>query len=145
MKKGSWLNASVLFIILGIIVALVIISVLFHVIFFYLMSLVFDIRIDSIFSVIIYSVSLFLLIIPALVASLVSSVINIRLNWSGTRLRFLETVVSFVFYYMSVSYLVSMNKGISISSIGIIAFALIYSLLIRYDELYHFLKNKIRS
>lgn len=145
MKKGSWLNASVLFIILGIIVALVIISVLFHVIFFYLMSLIFDIRIDSIFSVIIYSVSLFLLIIPALVASLVSSVINIRLNWSGTRLRFLETVVSFVFYYMSVSYLVSMNKGISISSIGIIAFALIYSLLIRYDELYHFLKNKIRS
>ncbi|TPG69293.1 hypothetical protein EEL32_11560 [Brevibacillus laterosporus] len=145
MKRDSWLNTSVLFYIIGVVIAFVAIGTLIHTIFFYLMSLIFDIRIESIFSVIAFSVSVYLLIIPALLSSFISSVINIKLNVSGTRLRFLETVVSFVFYYISVYSLVAIHSGISISSMGIVAFALMYALLIRYDELYNFLKNKIIS
>ncbi|MED2001815.1 hypothetical protein [Brevibacillus laterosporus] len=145
MKRYPWLNASVFFYILGIVVAGVAVGTLIHTVFFYLMSLIFDIRIESFFSVISFSISVYLLIIPSFLSSFITSVINTKLAVSGIKLRLLETVVSFVLYYFSVSFLEAMYSGISISPVGIVAFALIYALLIRYDELYNYLKNKIIS
>ncbi|MED1788841.1 hypothetical protein P4V47_15360 [Brevibacillus laterosporus] len=145
MKRYPWLNASVFFCILGVVVAGVAVGTLIHTLFFYLMSLIFDIKIESIFSVIAFSVSVYLLIIPAFLSSFISSMINTKLAVRGIKLRFLETVVSFVLYYFSVFFLETMYSGISISPMGIVTFALIYALLIRYDELYDYLKNKIIS
>ncbi|MBG9797493.1 hypothetical protein O0555_02155 [Brevibacillus laterosporus] len=145
MKRYPWLNASVFFFILGVVVAGVAVGTLIHTLFFYLMSLIFDIRIESIFSVIAFSVSVYLLIIPAVLSSFISSVINTKLAVRGIKLRFFETVVTFVLYYFSVFFLETMYSGISISSMGIVTFALIYTLLIRYDELYNYLKSKIIS
>ncbi|AYK07640.1 hypothetical protein D8Z77_15400 [Brevibacillus laterosporus] len=145
MKKYPWLNASVFFYILGIVVAGVVAGSFIHTLFLYVMSLIFQIKIESFFSAVTFSTIVYLLIIPSFLSSFITSSINTKLVVSGIKLRLLETVVSFVLYYFSVSFLESINSGISISTMGIVILALIYSLLIRFDDLYNYLKNKITS
>ncbi|MGG1263734.1 hypothetical protein [Brevibacillus laterosporus] len=145
MKRYPWLNVSVFFYILGIVVAGIVAGTLIHTLFLYFMSLIFEIRIESFFSAIVFSASVYLLIIPSFLSSFICSVINTKLVVSGIKLRLLETVVSFVLYYFTVFFLESMYSGISISPMGIVVLALIYALLIRFDELYNYLKNKIIS
>lgn len=145
MKKCPWLNASVFFYILGIVVAGVVAGTFIHTLFLYVMSLIFQIKIESFFSAVAFSTIVYLLIIPSFLSSFITSSINTKLVVSGIKLRLLETVVSFVLYYFSVSFLESINSGISISTMGIVILALIYSLLIRFDDLYNYLKNKITS
>lgn len=145
MKKCPWLNASVFFYILGIVVAGVVAGSFIHTLFLYVMSLIFQIKIESFFSAVAFSTIVYLLIIPSFLSSFITSSINTKLVVSGIKLRLLETVVSFVLYYFSVSFLESINSGISISTMGIVILALIYSLLIRFDDLYNYLKNKITS
>lgn len=145
MKKYPWLNASVFFYILGIVVAGVVAGSFIHTLFLYVMSLIFQIKIESFFSAVAFSTIVYLLIIPSFLSSFITSSINTKLVVSGIKLRLLETVVSFVLYYFSVSFLESINSGISISTMGIVILALIYSLLIRFDDFYNYLKNKITS
>ncbi|AUM64721.1 hypothetical protein C0R09_09400 [Brevibacillus laterosporus] len=145
MKKYPWLNASVFFYILGIVVAGVVAGTFIHTLFLYVMSLIFQIKIESFFSAVAFSTIVYLLIIPSFLSRFITSSINTKLVVSGIKLRLLETVVSFVLYYFLVSFLESINSGISISTMGIVILALIYSLLIRFDDLYNYLKNKITS
>lgn len=145
MKRYPWLNASVFFYILGIVVCGVMAGTLIHTLFLYFMSLIFEIRIESFFSAIAFSTIVYLLIIPSFLSSFITSMINTKLVSNGIKLRLLETVVSFVLYYFSVSFLENMYSGISISSMGIVVLALIYALIIRFDDLYNYLKNKLIS
>lgn len=145
MKRYPWLNASVFFYILGIVVCGVMAGTLIHTLFLYFMSLIFEIRIESFFSAIAFSTIVYLLIIPSFLSSFITSMINTKSVENGIKLRLLETVVSFVLYYFSVSFLENMYSGISISSRGIVVLALIYALIIRFDDLYNYLKKKLIS